>query len=377
MNAGHVATEGAGSGSAANVSSARDDLLTAVFGVWMIVGLFTDGWAHLNLPGLETFFTPWHGLLYSGFAAGAAWLAVLALRGRRTALPWARALPPGYGLAAVGVVLFGAGGVGDMVWHIVFGVEIGIDALLSPTHLVLLTGASLMLTAPLRAIWRRPVTGGRSTLRGELPAVLALALVTALASFFLLYVSVFTNPAAAAGELTRIPERAPGHEAAELPAIAGLAGYLVTTVLLVAPLLLAERLGRRPRGATALVVGMVAWLSVVVGGFTPLGIAMASAVTAAAGVVDFVIHTIDQTSLARTTKLAVSAAALPVLIWPAQLAAVAVTEGVRWPVELWSGVVVLSALVAAALATISAWAPAGRDTERIVTRPRTADVASV
>ena len=65
------------------ITSARDDLVTTMFGIWLILGLFTDGWAHLNLPGLETFFTPWHGVLYSGFVAGALWLGVLARRGRR------------------------------------------------------------------------------------------------------------------------------------------------------------------------------------------------------------------------------------------------------------------------------------------------------
>jgi hypothetical protein len=354
--------DGVGSTRDGRASRARDDLVTAAFGVWMILGLFTDGWAHLNLPGLETFFTPWHGVLYSGFAAAAAWLGVLARRGRRAGLPWTHALPVGYPLAAVGVALFGLGGLGDMAWHVVFGVEVGIDALLSPTHLVLLVGAALMLTAPLRATWARPVAVGGPTLRDELPAVLSLALVTALAAFFLMYASVFTSPRAA-DELTRIPEGAPGHEAAEMPAMTGLAGYLVTTVLLVTPLLLTQRVGRRPRGQVAIVVGAVAWLSVAVAGFTAYGLAAAAAVTVAGVVADLAVDAIDRSSLRRDLRLAASAAVLPALVWPAQLVAVALTAGMRWPVELWSGVVVLSALVAAALAVVVGWAPAHRDVD--------------
>ena len=38
-----------------------------------------------------------------------------------------------------------------MLWHLAFGIEIGLDALVSPTHLLLLTSGVLLLTCPLRA----------------------------------------------------------------------------------------------------------------------------------------------------------------------------------------------------------------------------------
>src|SRR3546814_9388797 len=53
-------------------------LASVAFGLWMVVGLFLDGWAHDNAKP-ESFFTPWHGVLYSGFAASAA-AAVLVAR---------------------------------------------------------------------------------------------------------------------------------------------------------------------------------------------------------------------------------------------------------------------------------------------------------
>ncbi|MBW0108845.1 hypothetical protein I4I84_08950, partial [Pseudonocardia sp. KRD-182] len=225
---------------------------------------------------------------------------------------------------------------------------------------VLLTGGALALTAALRAGWARPPGPGRPTLASELPAMLSLTLVTALAAFFFLYVSVFTGPAAAQ-EMTRIPEGAPGHEAAELPAVAGLAGYVVTTILLVAPLLLAQRVGRRPRGAVVLVVGVVAWLSVAVGGLSAYGVAVAAAVFVAAVGVEVVAAMIERSRLPRSLVLPTFAASVPLLLWPAQLIAVALTEGVRWPVELWSGVVGLSALVAVALGVVAGWIPRADD----------------
>jgi hypothetical protein len=39
-------------------------------GTWLMIGLFVDGWAHNNLgEALETSFTPWNAVFYSGFAA--------------------------------------------------------------------------------------------------------------------------------------------------------------------------------------------------------------------------------------------------------------------------------------------------------------------
>ena len=77
----------------------RGDLVTAAFVAWLIVGLFVDGWAHNTRPLLETFFTPWHALFYSGFAAVAAWVgwSVSRRRSRSTGASWRAAVPPGYG----------------------------------------------------------------------------------------------------------------------------------------------------------------------------------------------------------------------------------------------------------------------------------------
>ena len=350
------------------VTSARADLVTSGFGVWLIVGLFTDGWAHMNLPGLETFFTPWHALLYSGFAASAAWITVLVLRNVRKGWQRSRALPVGYRLAAVGVVVFGAGGVADMAWHVLFGVEVGVDALLSPTHLVLLTGGVLVLTAALRSGWARPVDTAGPTLRSELPAVVSLGLVTALVGFFLLYVSVFEQPAAAV-PFVRIPEGAPGHQASEQPVALGLAGYLVTTVLLVVPVLLAERVGRRPRGLIVIVVGMVAWLSAAVNDLSTYGVVAATLVTVGAVIAELVGAVLQRAPLPTGARLAALGAVIPLLLWTAQLAAVAATAGLGWSPALWSGAVVLSTLVGAMLGLSTGWAPTRMAGPGETTRP--------
>jgi len=82
----------------------RDDVVTIGLGAWLIVGLFVDGWAHNTRPLLETFFTPWHAVFYSGFAAVTAWIGWLVWSHHEPGQPWAQALPRGYlPAAAAGV----------------------------------------------------------------------------------------------------------------------------------------------------------------------------------------------------------------------------------------------------------------------------------
>jgi hypothetical protein len=90
----------------------RQDLVTALLSLWLIAGIVVDGWAHVTRGGLESFFTPWHALFYSGFLAVAAWLLYLT-RSQITG----PGVPTGYRLGISGLVIFAAGGVGDLLWH--------------------------------------------------------------------------------------------------------------------------------------------------------------------------------------------------------------------------------------------------------------------
>jgi hypothetical protein len=92
----------------------RADLVTVVLSAWLIGGLFVDGWAHVTRPQLETFFTPWHVVFYSGFAASALWVGWSVWVRRRPGVAWREAVPVGYGPALAGLVLFAASGLGDL-----------------------------------------------------------------------------------------------------------------------------------------------------------------------------------------------------------------------------------------------------------------------
>lgn len=61
-------------------ASRRDGLVTMALVSWTIVGIFVDAYFYATDAGLETFWTPWHALFYSGFTATAAWIVLVSLR---------------------------------------------------------------------------------------------------------------------------------------------------------------------------------------------------------------------------------------------------------------------------------------------------------
>src|SRR2546421_2317997 len=121
---------------------------------WLLGGAYLDAWAHNHIR-LETFFTPWHAVLYSGLLAVLTFHFGALIRNRLQGYSWRNAMPDGYWLSLLGIIGFAAGGVGDMIWHILFGIELNIDGALSPTHLALALCIGLIVAGPLRAAWRR------------------------------------------------------------------------------------------------------------------------------------------------------------------------------------------------------------------------------
>jgi len=336
-------------------SEDRRDAVTAGLGALLVGGVFTDGWAHFNRPGLESFFTPWHAVLYGSLGVMTSWLAVVAWRSRAGGIPTASSLPRGYGLAAAGAAIFAAGGLGDMLWHLAFGVEVAIDALVSPTHLMLGTGGVLILSTPMRSQGVLSPSPGRDW---PVASRISLALTTAVAVFFLLYTSAFAQAGPLEG-FVPTPENEPGHESSELPVIAALASYLLTTLVITLPVLfMARATGRVPRGGAVLVVATVAVLPVVVVGLPRAPVAGALGAVAGALLWETVNARLLPRLGARTAAWA-GPAALALLVWAGHMAGLAVADTLRWPVSLWSGVVVL----AASLAALTGFALSGPDLE--------------
>jgi hypothetical protein len=345
-----------------------DDLVTVLLAAWTVVGLFLDGWAHGNLAELETFLTPWHAVLYSGFAATAAWIAGLVRRHRLPGRSWREAVPNGYGLGVAGVVVFLAGGLGDWAWHGVFGVERDLAALLSPTHLLLLLGGLLMVTSPLRSAWSSPAPPAPG-LRGILPGLLSVTLATSAVAFFFHYLSLFltTTPAIRASEVLAVWRRqapaVPGdlleHHVA-LQRIHGIASLLVTALTLVAPVLLLLRRWRLPFGSVALLFATVGGL---VGAFNQYDSWELSAAAAAAGVLADLLIARLRPSPERPGAFRATAALVPTAVLGLYFLAVQAVHGIGWDAELWTGVIAFGALggYALGLLMLPPAIPAGQD----------------
>ena len=117
---------------------------------------------------------------------------VQALLNRRKGYPLRHALPLQYRRALIGLPVFILGGLGDLAWHTVFRVEDRIEAVTSPTHLVLGLGVCLFISGPVTSALAN--RGRIRTLRDQLPTIFAIA---AMVEFFHLGTCYVFDPFAA------------------------------------------------------------------------------------------------------------------------------------------------------------------------------------
>jgi hypothetical protein len=317
----------------------RVDAVTMLLSTWLLVGVVVDGWAHNNLAALETFFTPWHALFYSGFLATAGWILAIAARTRTAGRHGLAALPAGYDLAVVGVVVFAVGGVGDLAWHTIFGVEQDVQALFSPTHLLLFSGMALIMSTPLRAAWTDPAGEPAPSYRRFLPVVASATLTTVLVAFFFMYWAAFTWMVGA-DYLDEYTQHV---------LLNGVASVLATNLILLAPLLLLARRWRLPFGTATTIYGGVGVLIGAVDAFHHP--AMLVAAVMAGLVVDGLLHMLGP-SPARPRRFWAAGALVPLATWSVYFAAVARTAGIGWSAELWTGTIAWACLLGLMLSVL-------------------------
>ena len=172
---------------AASTTTLRMDWILAILSVWLIGGFYVDLWAHSHGQVDDTFITPWHALLYAGAASFGVVLGAAAIAGRPRRVPLRGTLAPPYRIAFLGFGLFGVAGVLDLAWHSVFGFEVDVESLLSPSHLLLATAGMLMVGAPIRSAGARLLAGAPRTWRTAGPVVIALAMAVAILVAFTQY----------------------------------------------------------------------------------------------------------------------------------------------------------------------------------------------
>ena len=315
----------------------RTDLITVLLGTWFSVGLFLDAWAHSNVPELESFFTPWHAVFYSGFAATGAWILWVLWRNYQQGLRGLAAVPVGYGPAVVALPLFAAAGAGDYLWHTFIGIEQGIDILFSPTHLVLISTMIMILTTPLRALWSdRDVVS--PSFRRFLPAGLALAFATSLVLLFASFADASGYTGDRVIEAFSFDKAAGGSgRASDLAA-----AILLTNIVMIMPLLLAARRFRLPFGTATMLAVVVMGLTTATAAYTNMSTAIGFIVSGV--VIDVLAHKL-RPSEERVKQYRIFGAAASFVTWAVYFAAAIIDQGTTPSVtEMWTGAPIMAAL---------------------------------
>jgi hypothetical protein len=312
------------------------------------VGLTGDIASHLTQPGSfeDDFLAGWHLILYGGVALVGAWLGLGAIRRGPSFIG---SVPT----AVVGFALLTVGGATDALWHEAFGVEVAAEALVSPPHLVILTGLMFLLTSPLVVLWKRParwlgLVGSTAALVSVVSTVLVISLFTG-----------FLSPLAGGMSLQAgYVEPLVGESFMEYDQIRGLGITVWTTAVLVAAftvLLVRFRVlpGLTMLGFVAIAVpavfvsGREVWP--MVAGFLLAGVVAEACVTA-----------LGKPTLGRAAA-SVTGALIGLVMWSAVFGALELDGRLAWSESLWGGSILLSGMVGAAVAALVALpVPTGR-----------------
>ena len=319
----------------------RFDWLVTGASAWLLGGLYADGWAHgYGLP--DSFWTVWHAIFYSGFAAAAAVICGAVGYRLPTARSWRAAVPRGYLASLAGVAVFAVGGAFDMAWHAALGIEVGSDALLSPSHLLLGLGMALIVTGPLRADLMRADRARSLWLR--LPMVLSLTALFCVLTFFTLFSGPYSAILGARGANPRGDT-----------VFRSLLGIYLFSALVAGFVLVAVRRTTLPRGALTVFIGANGVAMIVMQGHAALGVQLAFAATAlGTGIAGDLLLAVLRQAPERLVALRATATLVPAAFFALYFTTVwLVTGGWAWSFTFVSGAVVTCGVVGALLSYVA------------------------
>lgn len=324
-----------------------DELTTNLLAIWTLVGVFLDGWAHSKYEIIDTFFTPWHGVFYSGFLAMTLWVAWCAIRNHRPGELWRDAIPTGYPLAIVGLAIFAVGAVGDFTWHQVFGAEVAGERLASPAHLLLFVGGLLVITSPLRAAWATDPEDFAPSVKQFLPTLLSMTLCTTAASYLLLNVWGFRSAellgtAQLQALLAAVAQSPAAVRTVQVMVQTRVFGsVLLTNLLLLTPILLMVRRWHIPFGSiTILFTTVVAAMN----SLTEFRMPEVIAVALVSGLVADILVRVLQPSQQRVAAFRTFATAAPAILWGVYSVVTSARWGLAVSSDLWLGGVFFAAV---------------------------------
>lgn len=323
--------------------SLRFEWLVVLSSLWLFAGLYLDGWAHNNIAEtIDSFFTPWHGVLYSGYAVTAAVLGVTYLSNIRKGYHWLRALSPEYMLSWLGAIIFGVAGNLDFIWHAIFGFEKDVEALVSPSHLILAVGGVMMMSGPLRAAWQKlDAQENKISVR----ALLSLFVVLGVFTFFTQFSNAFSHPQ------VFVMDRPVGDT--YFWDVTLISYVLIPTVLFMTSIIITLLRWKLPFGSlTLLLAGNSTLMFLMTWGYSheqwpvliaaPLG-----------GILADILLIVLRPSLERVKALRWFSFLVPALLFLVYFLSLILTQGIWWNSNMWLGMIFFSGVTGLGLSWLA------------------------
>jgi hypothetical protein len=323
----------------------RDQAILSMLGFWMAIGLAIDTRRHRTDRSLDTFFTSAHGLLYAGWMACTVFTLYVVRRNRANgALTLRDAIPRGLEPAVGGCLVFGIGGIGDLIWHTRYGIERDFKILFSPTHLFLMTAMLMLTFGPVRVLWMsREDADARPTLSRFWPAALAAGSMASVLFVFFQYVSAFERPVFT----SEIPALL--NQLSVLIKALGVLSVLVATAIYFGTMLLLARRWLLPFGSFVVVAGVVCASMFIFTDFRRSRLLLAFLV---GGLLCDVLRNVSSRLLPPRAAYRVLGGCGPLLWWGSYLAFTVPGNKIRLEPEIWTGAVVWSAVIGLGLTVL-------------------------
>lgn len=342
----------------------RDDFITMALAFWPITAMFFDSRGHNNETGQESFFSVAHMFLYVGLTVVSLWILRVLYRHQLAAGSDIRrlvvdvsAIPVGYGVAIIGLLVLSIGGPSDLIWHSAYGFEVSLEAIYSPPHLALFFGGMLLASTGIRSMWAKDdIT---PTLKRFAPVILSSVLFIGIASFITMYLSVFmTNVSPTSDFMAEIEQLRDVRFDQTTDLNTGLTGYgdgmwpyyyysashgiasmVITTLTLLGPTLLLLRRWRVPFGAVTITFVVLGLLLNIMSEYRDVVLIMVPLL-----ITGLTVDLLQQ-RLARERRdgrvslggIRIVGTAAATALWISYYAVLALDKGMGWGPSLWVG----------------------------------------
>jgi hypothetical protein len=361
------------------ITTWREDMITMAIGIWPITAMFFDGRGHNNKTGQESFFSLAHLFLYAGLTVLGIWIGVLVtryqgLQFRKTLMPDLKLIPVGYGVAILGLITLAIGGPTDFAWHSAYGFEVGVDAIYSPPHLALFFGGLLVCSTGIRSMWAKQDIV--MDFKRYLPVTVSTTLFIGVSGFITMYLSAFMTNVTPTSDFVRdyqthfkddftdqtisLNAGLTGYGDDQWPfyyysASHGMASMIVTTLVLLGPILLNLRRWSVPFGATTAIFTGYGLLVNIMTSYRDIVLIIPLIVTGLA--IDVLARQLGgKREDGRLTLGAVRTigpvAAL--ILWVSYYSVLALYKGIGWEPTLWVGALIIGTMTGFAVAFLVA-----------------------